>query len=539
MRKKKIMAGMALLCMITGGLAGCGAKGEAMDGGRGIYNTGHTTSGGADGTSEWKLSSSGVEGSGSSDGSAAKMPAGAGEDSAGDMDMVIGESMPMEPAEMPDMAGGDIKEGESADSMPEFPPENRIEPQAGLLTGGEWRDNENWGFFVNLVQTGRFQFQTFGMKPYERVVVQALADGRPMGQVKVKLNTASGNTIATAVTDHEGKAYLYYNVYGGAEEPAYAVLIKPDGSQVQASIDGAQMEGVIPGQDQENPEGAEQGADNPKNVPQLPEGASNDADGQRQDGSENTDGQPQETPIAVAVREMQSQGTQQEENAIILRSTELTVEIGETTPSIRALDLMFVFDTTGSMGDELLYLQKEFEDIAARVADQSTRFCVNFYRDHGDEYVVRSNPFSDDIKATASLINAEYANGGGDYEEAVDEALLDAVAGHTWREEAVKLMFLILDAPPHDIPETNANLKAAVEEAAAQGIRIIPIASSGVNEKTEGFLRSIAMITGGTYTFLTDDSGIGGSHLEPTVGAYTVEALNDMVVRLIKEYYAE
>lgn len=152
---------------------------------------------------------------------------------------------------------------------------------------------------------------------------------------------------------------------------------------------------------------------------------------------------------------------------------------------------------------------------------------------------MRSNPFSDDIEKVEALINAEYATGGGDYEEAVDLALLDAVTGHEWREGAVKLAFLILDAPPHDTGETAANLRTAMEEATKQGIRIIPIASSGVDEKTEGFLRGIAMLTGGTYTFLTDDSGIGGSHLEPTVGAYTVEALNDMIVRLIKEYYGE
>ena len=44
------------------------------------------------------------------------------------------------------------------------------------------------------------------------------------------------------------------------------------------------------------------------------------------------------------------------------------------------------------------------------------------------------------------------------------------------------------------------------------------------------------MTTGGTYTFLTDDSGIGGSHLEPTVGDYEVEHLNDMLVRIIEDY---
>ena len=44
------------------------------------------------------------------------------------------------------------------------------------------------------------------------------------------------------------------------------------------------------------------------------------------------------------------------------------------------------------------------------------------------------------------------------------------------------------------------------------------------------------MATGGTYTFLTDDSGVGGSHLEPTVGEYQVEQLNDLLVRLIEQY---
>ena len=213
------------------------------------------------------------------------------------------------------------------------------------------------------------------------------------------------------------------------------------------------------------------------------------------------------------------------------------MELAEDKALPKQLDVMFVFDTTGSMGDELMYLQKEFADIADQVADQSTRFSVNFYRDQGDDYIVNSNEFITDISAVSALINDQYASGGGDYEEAVDLALKDAILDHKWRDEAVKLVFLILDAPPHDTPETAENLKEAVQYASKHGIRIIPIASSGVDKKTEAFLRSIAMITGGTYTFLTDDSGIGESHLEPTIGSYTVEALNKLIVRLIKQYY--
>ena len=39
-----------------------------------------------------------------------------------------------------------------------------------------------------------------------------------------------------------------------------------------------------------------------------------------------------------------------------LSDAQVTAEIGSIDTPLRALDLMFVFDTTGSMGDELLYL---------------------------------------------------------------------------------------------------------------------------------------------------------------------------------------
>ncbi|MDE7233584.1 MAG: hypothetical protein K2N29_00810, partial [Ruminiclostridium sp.] len=60
--------------------------------------------------------------------------------------------------------------------------------------------------------------------------------------------------------------------------------------------------------------------------------------------------------------------------------------------------------------------------------------------------------------------------------------------------------------------------------------------SSGVDTETEFLCRSFAAATGGTYTFLTDHSGIGGSHHEPTIGYYQVEKLNDMLVRIIEGY---
>ena len=62
---------------------------------------------------------------------------------------------------------------------------------------------------------------------------------------------------------------------------------------------------------------------------------------------------------------------------------------------------MFMIDTTGSMGDELAYLQVELADVIADIRDNigqsfKIRLSINFYRDADDEYVVREFPFTED-----------------------------------------------------------------------------------------------------------------------------------------------
>jgi len=46
-------------------------------------------------------------------------------------------------------------------------------------------------------------------------------------------------------------------------------------------------------------------------------------------------------------------------------------------------------------------------------------------------------------------------------------------------------------------------------------------------------MRSMAQITGGRFMFLTDDSGIGNPHAEPTVDCYVVTRLDNMVTRIL------
>ncbi len=205
------------------------------------------------------------------------------------------------------------------------------------------------------------------------------------------------------------------------------------------------------------------------------------------------------------------------------------------------VDVVFVFDATGSMGDELRYLQAEMKDVIARASAATGGLDIRtgavVYRDHGDEYITRLSRLTDDIKTTQAFIDKQQANGGGDYPEAVPEALMAALNSAGWNESArARIAFLILDAPCHQDSATLALLHDQILNAAAQGIRIVPVVCSGLGESGEFLLRAMALATNGTSFFLTDDSGIGHTHLKPTTDSLKVEHLNDMLVRTIVEF---
>ncbi len=215
-------------------------------------------------------------------------------------------------------------------------------------------------------------------------------------------------------------------------------------------------------------------------------------------------------------------------------STTIVVPDGAGAPPT-ALDLAFVVDATGSMGDEITYLQAEIENIAVRVAAEhpgvSTRYGLVMYRDVGDEYVTRTFDFTS-LTSFKSQLNQQSANGGGDYPEAAEAAMEDATRELSWRTGNVaRVLFHVADAPPHE-ENSSAFLRTALA-ARAKGIRIFPVAASGVAFEAEYLMRSSALATLGRYLFLTDDSGIGNTHEEPRIPCYRVERLATLLARTI------
>lgn len=200
------------------------------------------------------------------------------------------------------------------------------------------------------------------------------------------------------------------------------------------------------------------------------------------------------------------------------------------------LDVSLVIDTTGSMGDEIAYLQKEFDALAATIQSKfpgaEQRWSLVVYKDDTDSYVVRWFDFRADTGEFRTKLAAQSAGGGGDFPEAADRAV-DVGTRLSWRQDpnVAKLMFWVADAPHHG--GTEQKLADAIRSARNKGIHIYPVASSGIDELTELTMRTSAQLTGGRYLFLTDDSGVGGPHKEPNIACYFVTKLDKAILRMV------
>ena len=217
------------------------------------------------------------------------------------------------------------------------------------------------------------------------------------------------------------------------------------------------------------------------------------------------------------------------------------VSVGSGQKNYSKVEISFIVDATGSMGDELIFLKEDLKDVINRVQNENTYINIStssvFYRDAGDDYVVKKSDFTEDIDQTISFINKQSANGGGDFPEAVHLALKTCVNELQWSDNTkTKIAFLLLDAPPHYQSDIIESIHQTTIKAAEKGIRIIPITASGINKETEFLMRFLSISTNGTYVFITNDSGVGNEHLTPSVGNYKVEYLNNLMVRLIKKY---
>ena len=94
------------------------------------------------------------------------------------------------------------------------------------------------------------------------------------------------------------------------------------------------------------------------------------------------------------------------------------------------------------------------------------------------------------------------------------------------------MLLLVADAPPH-AERVDATWRAA-REARERRIHVVPVAASGVGPGAEYLMRSMAALTESRYLFLTDDSGFGAPHAEPSIDCYVVTRLDGLIRRVVE-----
>ena len=226
------------------------------------------------------------------------------------------------------------------------------------------------------------------------------------------------------------------------------------------------------------------------------------------------------------------QSAQQRNHEITLEGT---MHFGGNIP----LDVLFLLDSTGSMADEIHQIKSTLHSTAEQISNlpsnPNLKFGMVSYRDRGDEYVTRLYKFDSNVKRFSQSIDEVQANGGHDDPESLNQALHESVNDMKWRSGAIRLIFLIADAPPHlDYPQ-DEDYAVEMVRAREKGIKVFSVASSGLDQQGEYIFRQIAQQTMGRFIFILEEGPQGNLETPHSVEQYSVSQLDSLIIRLIRE----
>ena len=132
---------------------------------------------------------------------------------------------------------------------------------------------------------------------------------------------------------------------------------------------------------------------------------------------------------------------------------------GDVVQGLRkvGIDLALVIDTTGSMQSVIEDVKREVRGFIGDLQEMvpASRVAVVAYRDKGEEYVTKWVDFSYKTAKVQGFVDGLRADGGGDYEEAVRQAIAAALTELSWGKRTRRIIILIGGSPPHkaDLPE--------------------------------------------------------------------------------------
>lgn len=184
------------------------------------------------------------------------------------------------------------------------------------------------------------------------------------------------------------------------------------------------------------------------------------------------------------------------------------------TASNATLEMVFVLDTTGSMGGLLEGAKQRIWGIVNEVMQSSSRPSVKIglvaFRDLGDQYVTDVVPLTDDLDKVYTTLMSYEAAGGGDTPENVRRALSDAVDQAGWSRQTqnlAQIIFLVGDAPPHNDYRKERDTLDSARIAVERGMVVNTIQCGSANE-TKVAWQAIAQYGEGKYFAIPQNGGV-------------------------------
>ena len=175
------------------------------------------------------------------------------------------------------------------------------------------------------------------------------------------------------------------------------------------------------------------------------------------------------------------------------------------------LDVVFVLDTTSSMGGLIEGAKQKIWSIASRMAagkpTPKVRVGLVAYRDQGDAYVTQIHGLTEDLDGVYKTLTGFRAEGGGDGPEAVQDGLSDAVEKMQWSDgkKVAKMVFLVGDAPAHD--QDRARLNAAAKKAISKGI-VVNTIRCGQDGTAGTQFTEVARLADGRFDSIDQSGGV-------------------------------
>lgn len=177
------------------------------------------------------------------------------------------------------------------------------------------------------------------------------------------------------------------------------------------------------------------------------------------------------------------------------------------------VEVAFALDSTGSMSGLIDGAKRKIWSIAnaivQRDADREVAIGLITYRDRGDEYVTKRFDLTEDIDAVFQNLQTFRADGGGDGEESVNQALHEAVKRLSWSKDprVLKIVFLVGDYPPHMDYDQDVHYQETCAEARKLGI-VVNTVQCGTVPETTPVWREIAKLSKGEYVALAQSGNM-------------------------------